>query len=71
MLSLMKSLLANEGSLWVLWVHVYVFYRLDYWSIDSKPHFSWTLKKILKLKGIMQNLVVAIGNDRDSSIRDI
>ncbi|KAE8732331.1 hypothetical protein F3Y22_tig00002237pilonHSYRG01790 [Hibiscus syriacus] len=49
-LMLIKNLLADEGSLWIAWVKAYCFKHEDYWNIESKPHFNWTLRKLIKMR---------------------
>ncbi|XP_039052584.1 uncharacterized protein LOC120194318 [Hibiscus syriacus] len=49
-LMLIKNLLADEGSLWIAWVKAYCFKHEDYWNVESKPHFSWTLRKLIKMR---------------------
>ncbi|XP_038992288.1 uncharacterized protein LOC120115741 [Hibiscus syriacus] len=49
-LMLIKCILAGEGSLWIVWIKSYCFKYVDYWSVVSKPHFSWILSKLIKLR---------------------
>ncbi|KAL4279936.1 hypothetical protein GQ457_03G009480 [Hibiscus cannabinus] len=71
MLGLMRNLLATEGSLWVAWVHEYAFHGIDFWDVESKSVFSWTLRKILKLRSVGQRLFADGAGRRLTSVKDI
>ncbi|XP_039004076.1 uncharacterized protein LOC120131037 [Hibiscus syriacus] len=45
-----RSILADEGSLWIACIKAYCFKHKNYWSVDHKPHFSWILRKLIKLR---------------------
>ncbi|XP_039009368.1 uncharacterized protein LOC120137752 [Hibiscus syriacus] len=47
---LVKNILADEGSLWIAWIKAYCFKHEDYWSVGNKSHFSWILRKLIKLR---------------------
>ncbi|KAL4379553.1 hypothetical protein GQ457_02G032180 [Hibiscus cannabinus] len=68
---LVKSLLANESSLWAAWVKVYIFKGVDFWHIDNKPHFSWCIRKLLKLRGVAQPLFADGSNGALLKVKDI
>ncbi|XP_038996004.1 uncharacterized protein LOC120120427 [Hibiscus syriacus] len=51
-----KYLLFAEGSLWVAWVRSYVLKGADFWFIESKDSFSWSVRKILKTREDLQPL---------------
>lgn len=44
------SLILKKDSLWVRWVHGFYLRGVSFWDTDSKPHFSWVFKNILKLR---------------------
>ncbi|KAE8687013.1 lectin-like protein [Hibiscus syriacus] len=50
MLSLIKKILAGEGSLWVAWLKSYILKENDFWNAGIRPSVSWSLKKIFKLR---------------------
>ncbi|XP_039010132.1 uncharacterized protein LOC120138791 [Hibiscus syriacus] len=49
-LLLVRKILADEGSLWIAWIKGYCFKTVDYWNVGCKLHFSWILRKLIKLK---------------------
>ncbi|XP_039064928.1 uncharacterized protein LOC120210227 [Hibiscus syriacus] len=46
----MRKILADEGSLWIAWLKSYCFKAMDFWTVDCKPHFSWILRKLVKMR---------------------
>ncbi|XP_039066655.1 uncharacterized protein LOC120212415 [Hibiscus syriacus] len=61
-LMLVKNILAGEGSLWIVWIKAYSFKLEDYWSVESKPHFSWTLRKLINMREEAKSLFTASVN---------
>ncbi|KAE8693577.1 hypothetical protein F3Y22_tig00110809pilonHSYRG00241 [Hibiscus syriacus] len=59
-LMLVKNILAGEGSLWIAWIKDYCFKSLDYWNVDRKPHFSWILNKLIKLREEARRLFISV-----------
>ncbi|XP_039000122.1 uncharacterized protein LOC120125860 [Hibiscus syriacus] len=55
-LLLVRNILANEGSLWVAWIEEYAFKGTRFWQVESKFHFSWILRKLLKLRAEARSL---------------
>ncbi|XP_039041009.1 uncharacterized protein LOC120179498 [Hibiscus syriacus] len=55
-----KEILVAEGSLWVAWVRTYVLKGADFWSMECKASFSWSLRKILKAREEVYPLFVGI-----------
>ncbi|XP_039005546.1 uncharacterized protein LOC120132937 [Hibiscus syriacus] len=45
-----RKILVDDGSLWIAWIKGYCFKTMDYWNVDCKNHFSWILRKLLKLR---------------------
>ncbi|XP_039062568.1 uncharacterized protein LOC120207116 [Hibiscus syriacus] len=52
-----RELLTAEGSLWVAWVRSYVLKGANFWSIESKASFSWSMRKILKTRRIATSVL--------------
>ncbi|KAL4383402.1 hypothetical protein GQ457_15G010210 [Hibiscus cannabinus] len=46
----MQNLLIDRESLWIAWVREYVMRGADFWQLECKPHFSWCMKRLLKLR---------------------
>ncbi|XP_039066047.1 uncharacterized protein LOC120211619 [Hibiscus syriacus] len=59
---LVRNILAGEGSLWVAWIKAYCFKLDDYWNVVNKPHFSWILRKLIKLREEVRGLFPASGS---------
>ncbi|XP_038994273.1 uncharacterized protein LOC120118241 [Hibiscus syriacus] len=57
-LMLVKNILADEGSLWISWIKVYCFKSVDYWNVNSKPHFSWILKLRDKARSLFNPVAI-------------
>ncbi|XP_039017023.1 uncharacterized protein LOC120147800 [Hibiscus syriacus] len=51
-LMLIRNILANEGSLWIAWIQEYCFKIVSFWEAEVRAHFSWILKKLLKLREV-------------------
>ncbi|KAI4325901.1 hypothetical protein MLD38_031265 [Melastoma candidum] len=52
------QLLADtSGSLWTIWVHKELLKSRSIWSIQPRTHHSWLWKRILKVRGLMENLI--------------
>ncbi|XP_039047469.1 uncharacterized protein LOC120187962 [Hibiscus syriacus] len=49
-LMLVRKILVDDGSLWIAWIKGYCFKTMDYWNVGCKTHFSWILRKLLKLR---------------------
>ncbi|KAE8714121.1 hypothetical protein F3Y22_tig00110201pilonHSYRG00292 [Hibiscus syriacus] len=49
-LLLIRNILATEGSLWIAWLQAYCFKSESYWEVGCKPHYSWILNKLLRLR---------------------
>ncbi|XP_038991416.1 uncharacterized protein LOC120114654 [Hibiscus syriacus] len=47
---LIRNLLANEGSLWVAWMHSYVIRNADFWQMKIPTNASWRFKYLLKIR---------------------
>ncbi|XP_039038037.1 uncharacterized protein LOC120175480 [Hibiscus syriacus] len=62
MLLLVKELLMAEMSLWVAWVRFYVFKGVDLCSVESKPSFNWSIRKILKVREEVRPLFSGIAD---------
>ncbi|XP_039067660.1 uncharacterized protein LOC120213644 [Hibiscus syriacus] len=54
LIHLTRKLLAGEGSLWVAWIHSYIIKQQDYWTMDDSTRFSWSFRRLLKLRSIAQ-----------------
>ncbi|KAL4334949.1 hypothetical protein GQ457_07G002460 [Hibiscus cannabinus] len=67
----MKSLLVVESSLWASWIKEYAFQGVDFWHIDSKPHFNWCIRKLLKLRGMALPLFASGNNGALRRVKDI
>ncbi|XP_039013482.1 uncharacterized protein LOC120143162 [Hibiscus syriacus] len=59
---LVRNILVGEGSLWVAWIKAYCFKLDDYWNVVNKPHFSWILRKLIKLREEARGLFPASGS---------
>ncbi|KAL4334912.1 hypothetical protein GQ457_07G024120 [Hibiscus cannabinus] len=59
---LIRNILADEGSLWVAWLKTYVFKNDGFWTIPCKPHFSWVVKKLLKMRGDATSLFSGVSS---------
>ncbi|XP_038993415.1 uncharacterized protein LOC120117178 [Hibiscus syriacus] len=59
---LIKNILAGEGSLWIAWVKSYCFKSVHYWEVDSKAQFSWTLRKLIKMREEVRRLFCSMAN---------
>ncbi|XP_039023289.1 uncharacterized protein LOC120155894 [Hibiscus syriacus] len=46
---LIKKLLANEGSLWMAWIHSYVIINADFWQMAVPANASWNFKHLLEI----------------------
>ncbi|XP_038996241.1 uncharacterized protein LOC120120779 [Hibiscus syriacus] len=57
-LLMVRNILANEGSLWIVWIKEYCFTSTSYWEVVYKPHFSWILSKLLILKEEARTLFI-------------
>ncbi|XP_039050998.1 uncharacterized protein LOC120192271 [Hibiscus syriacus] len=49
-LLLVRNILNGDKSLWIASVGEYAFKGEDFWRVECKPHFSWTLRKVLRLR---------------------
>ncbi|KAE8728802.1 hypothetical protein F3Y22_tig00004072pilonHSYRG00220 [Hibiscus syriacus] len=47
---LIRKLLANEGSLWVAWMHSYVIRNVDFWQMEIPTNASWNFKHLLETR---------------------
>ncbi|KAE8663104.1 pyridoxal phosphate phosphatase-like isoform X3 [Hibiscus syriacus] len=56
---LMKSLLADEGSLWVTWVKAYVIKERDFWTVEIKQSTTWNFRKIFSLRNEAFSILIA------------
>ncbi|KAE8673503.1 hypothetical protein F3Y22_tig00111783pilonHSYRG00557 [Hibiscus syriacus] len=61
-LLLVRNILDDEGSLWIAWIKEYCFKSVSYWEVDCKPHFSWILTKLLKLREEARRLLCPYAN---------
>ncbi|KAE8681581.1 hypothetical protein F3Y22_tig00111311pilonHSYRG00001 [Hibiscus syriacus] len=50
MISLIKNILPEDGSLWVAWLKNYVFKEKDLCSVGINSTASWSFKRLLKLR---------------------
>ncbi|KAE8681719.1 hypothetical protein F3Y22_tig00111310pilonHSYRG00062 [Hibiscus syriacus] len=50
MISLIKNILPEDGSLWVAWLKNYVFKEKDFWSVGINSTASWSFKRLLKFR---------------------
>ncbi|XP_058211548.1 uncharacterized protein LOC131323720 [Rhododendron vialii] len=58
-----------EDTLWVKWVHNYIIKDQHFWVMKVPYDCSWTVRKILKLRGLGQNFVKHhIGNGLGTSL---
>ncbi|XP_038999040.1 uncharacterized protein LOC120124432 [Hibiscus syriacus] len=64
-LLLIRNILAEEGSLWIAWVKAYCFQSVSYWEAVCKPHYSWILLKLLRLRDLASNLFPPDSESRD------
>ncbi|XP_039026250.1 uncharacterized protein LOC120159757 [Hibiscus syriacus] len=55
-LLLIRNILANEGSLWIAWIQEYCFKTVSFWEVEIRAHFSWILKKLLKLREVARSM---------------
>ncbi|XP_039050893.1 uncharacterized protein LOC120192126 [Hibiscus syriacus] len=51
-----------QGSMWITWIKAYCFKLEDYWSVESKPHFSWTIRKLIKMREEARSMFTASVN---------
>ncbi|XP_039025015.1 uncharacterized protein LOC120158175 [Hibiscus syriacus] len=61
-LLLIRNILANDGSLWIAWIKEYCFKSTSYWEVVCKPHFSWILSQMLRLKEETRTLFLPCAN---------
>ncbi|KAE8675116.1 hypothetical protein F3Y22_tig00111693pilonHSYRG00064 [Hibiscus syriacus] len=59
MIRLIKRILAGEGSLWAAWLKSYVFKDKSLWYVEIDYNTSWCLKRLLKLRPEMQQLLTS------------
>ncbi|XP_038993245.1 uncharacterized protein LOC120116936 [Hibiscus syriacus] len=57
-----QKILANDGSLWIAWLHAYFLKAVSFWEVEYKAYFSWILKKLLKLREEAMNLFIPCAN---------
>ncbi|XP_038995761.1 uncharacterized protein LOC120120094 [Hibiscus syriacus] len=69
MILLIKKVLAGQGSLWVAWLNSYVFKDKNFWSVEIKPSTSWCMKRLLKMRMEVHQLL-STGAATASSIWD-
>ncbi|XP_039008860.1 uncharacterized protein LOC120137071 [Hibiscus syriacus] len=50
MIQLIRKILAGQGSLWVAWIYCYVFKNNAISDISATTSYSWTIRKLLKLR---------------------
>ncbi|XP_039001981.1 uncharacterized protein LOC120128362 [Hibiscus syriacus] len=50
LITLIRKILAGNGSLWVAWLKAYVFKEQDFWHYKAVANLSWSTNRILKLK---------------------
>ncbi|XP_039004056.1 uncharacterized protein LOC120131001 [Hibiscus syriacus] len=50
MIQLIRKLLARNRSLWVAWIHCYVIKNRELSDINVSSSFSWSIRKLLKLR---------------------
>ncbi|XP_038996678.1 uncharacterized protein LOC120121390 [Hibiscus syriacus] len=66
---LIRILLADEGSLWVAWIHSYVIKSSNIWKMNSPSNANWNFRKLLKLRPSIHHLFT--GRDKELSTRQI
>ncbi|XP_039069137.1 uncharacterized protein LOC120215551 [Hibiscus syriacus] len=49
-MSLIRKILAGNGSLWVAWLNSYVFKDQNFWQFNIGSNISWNVKRILKMR---------------------
>ncbi|KAL4361754.1 hypothetical protein GQ457_04G001430 [Hibiscus cannabinus] len=61
MMKLMHSLIQVNGSesLWIAWIKEYVIKAGDFWQLEIKTHYSWCLKKLLKMRAEAYPILIA------------
>ncbi|XP_039071270.1 uncharacterized protein LOC120218393 [Hibiscus syriacus] len=47
---LIRKLLANNGSLWVVWMRSYTIRNADFWQMEVPKNASWSFKYLLKIR---------------------
>ncbi|KAL4290335.1 hypothetical protein GQ457_14G003150 [Hibiscus cannabinus] len=55
-----RNNLVDNGSLWVAWIKTYAFKGIDFWDMVSQVSMSWTLHKLLKLRGEAKDYFVSV-----------
>ncbi|XP_039033520.1 uncharacterized protein LOC120169447 [Hibiscus syriacus] len=50
LITLIRKILAGNGSLWVAWLKAYVFKEQDFWHYKAAINLSWSTNRILKLR---------------------
>ncbi|KAJ0540263.1 putative RNA-directed DNA polymerase [Helianthus annuus] len=69
MVSHVWSLLTMRESLWVKWIHSYRIRDRNFWDIPLRGNVSWTWRKLLNLRPIIQQFVwVKLGDGTRTSL---
>ncbi|KAJ0725657.1 putative RNA-directed DNA polymerase [Helianthus annuus] len=69
MVSHIWSLLTMRESLWVKWIHSYRIRGRNFWDIPLRGNVSWTWRKLLNLRPIIQQFVwVKLGDGTRTSL---
>ena len=48
----------RAGSLWVAWVLAYYLHHKSFWQVTIPSSYSWTWRKLLKLRVTAQSLII-------------
>ena len=51
------AIMVQSGSLWIAWVQEYVLQGRSFWQQAATSYGSWSWKKLLKLRPLVQELV--------------
>ncbi|XP_039019830.1 uncharacterized protein LOC120151446 [Hibiscus syriacus] len=70
LISLIRKILAGDGSLWVAWLKAYVFKEHDFWQFRAAANVSWSIGRILKSRAEALP-ILSVGSPQVKEIWDL